>query len=171
MAASRYEKYVVRKPAVVVRVGDEYIDQIPEGDKIPRKDSVDTGPRVIFSNERVKDATTIVEYGYVTGDLLVGDGQDFEPHKHNYEEIFLFLGTDPDDTTDLGGEIEFWLGEGDEREKVVFTTSSSVYIPPGLAHFPQVWKNVKKPIMTMVIMPSTGERRLVPVPMEGRMDE
>lgn len=171
MATSRYEKYVVRKPAVVVRVGDDYIDKVPETDKIPLKSSVDTGPRVIFSNELVKDATTKVEYGYITGDTIVGDGQDFVAHKHDYEEIFLFLGTDPVDTAYLGAEVEFWFGEGESREKVVFTTSSSVYVPPGVAHFPQVWKNVKRPVMVMVIMPSTGERHLEAVSQEGRMDE
>ena len=90
------------------------------------------------------------------------------PHKHDYEEIFLFLGTDPKDTAKLGAVIEFWLGEGDDLEKVVINTSSAVYVPAGLAHFPQIWKNVQRPVMTMMIMPTTGERNLQPVPIEGR---
>jgi len=32
MTDSKYEEYVVRKPALVVRVGDEHIRQIPETD-------------------------------------------------------------------------------------------------------------------------------------------
>jgi hypothetical protein len=103
------------------------------------------------------------------GQQAVGNGEDFNPHKHDYEEIFLFLGTDPDDTGKLGAEIEFWLGEGDDLEKVVITTSSAVYVPAGLAHFPQVWKNVRRPVMTMVIMPTTGERNLQMIPMEERL--
>jgi hypothetical protein len=43
MAASKYEKYVIRKPAVVQRVGDEYIDKIPETDEIPVWSDLDTG--------------------------------------------------------------------------------------------------------------------------------
>ncbi len=168
MAEPKHEKYVVRKPAVVVRVGDEYIDRIPETDEIPVLNEVNTGPRVIFSSDLVANAKTKVEYGFVTGDTVVGNGIDFVPHKHDYEEIFLFLGTDPKDTAKLGAEVEFWLGEGDTLEKVVITTSSAVYVPAGLAHFPQAWKNVQRPVMTMVIMPTTGERVLVPVPMEGR---
>ena len=169
MAESKYEKYVIRKPAVIERVGDEYIDKIPETDVIPVWSDVDTGPRVIFSNDFIKGATTKVEYGYLTGDKVVGNGEDFNPHKHDYEEIFLFLGTDPEDTGKLGAEIEFWLGEGDDLEKVVITTSSAVYVPAGLAHFPQIWKNVQRPVMTMVIMPTTGERNLQMVPMEERL--
>jgi hypothetical protein len=169
MAESKFEKYIVRKPAVVVRVGDDYVDRIPEGDEIPALNEVNTGPRVIFSNELIANAKTKVEYGFITGDTAVGNGEDFVPHKHDYEEIFLFLGTNPQDTAKLGAEVEFWLGEGDTLEKVVFTTSSAVYVAPGVAHFPQIWKNVKRPVMTMVIMPTTGERHLEPIPMKGRI--
>ena len=168
MAESKFEKYIVRKPAVVVRVGDEYIDKVPATDEIPVLNKVNTGPRVIFSGDLIANAKTKVEYGYITGDTIVGNGEDFVPHKHNYEEIFLFLGTDPQDTGKLGAEVEFWLGEGDTLEKAVFTTSSAVYVAPGVAHFPQIWKNVKRPVMTMVIMPTTGERVLEPIPMKGR---
>jgi hypothetical protein len=41
-------------------------------------------------------------------------------------------------------------------------------VAPGVAHFPQIWKNVKRPVMTMVIMPTTGERHLEPVSMKDR---
>jgi len=170
MAKSRYEKYVVRKPAVVVKQADDkYVDVIPETNNLPVKNAVDTGPRVIFSKKAVKDANTVVEYGFITGDTTVGIGEDFVPHKHDYEEIFMFLGTNAKDTTDLGAEVEFYLGEGENLEKVVFTTSSSVYVPPGVAHFPQVWKNVKRPVMTMVIMPTSGDKEVKPVSMKGRM--
>ena len=168
MAESRFEKYIVRKPAVVVRVGDDYVDEVPKTEEIPVLNESNTGPRVIFSNDLVANAKTKVEYGYITGDTAVGTGEDFVPHKHDYEEIFLFLGTDPQDTAKLGAEVEFWLGEGDSMEKVVFTTSSAVYVAPGVAHFPQIWKNVRRPVMTMVIMPTTGERNLIPVPLKQR---
>ena len=66
-------------------------------------------------------------------------------------EIFLFLGTDPDDTGYLGAEIEFWLGEGDDLEKIKLDTSSGVYVPPGVGHFPLICRNVESKIMMMVI--------------------
>jgi hypothetical protein len=160
MSKSRYEKYVVRKPAIVT---SDYRDEIPATDKIPISSSVDTGPRVIFSPARVKEGHSIVEYGIISGDVTIGEGYITEPHKHDYEEIFLFLGTDPKDTTDLGAEVEFWVGEGQDREKIIFNTSSSIYIPPGTVHFPQIWRNVKRPVMTIVIMPTSQKRILKPV--------
>ena len=141
---------------------DNYKDEVPEGDKMPNRSAVDTGPRVIFSHSFVKESDTMVEYGLISGDTVIGDTDKnvTEPHKHDYEEIFLFLGTNPEDTTDLGAEVDFWIGEGKDAEKVTFTTSSSVWIPPNTAHFPQVWRNVKRPVMCVVIMPAAQERKL-----------
>lgn len=160
MAESRYEKYVVRRPAIVI---DSYQEKIPDTDDIPITSPVDTGPRIIFSPDRVKEANSIVEYGIVSGDVTIGDGFITEPHKHDYEEIFVFLGTDKNNTSDLGAEVEFWLGEGDERDKVVLNTSCSIYVPPGLAHFPQTWRNVVRPVITIVIMPNAQKRVIKPV--------
>jgi hypothetical protein len=49
MAEPRFEKYIVRKPAFAVRVGDEYVDRVPETGGFPVLNEVNTGPRVIFS--------------------------------------------------------------------------------------------------------------------------
>jgi hypothetical protein len=45
MAESKFEKFIVRKPAVVVRVGDDYIDKVQETDTLPVLNEVNTGPR------------------------------------------------------------------------------------------------------------------------------
>ena len=165
MAESRYEKYIVRKPAIVMR---DYSDKVPRPDKIRNESPIYTGIRVMFSKKFVQEANSMVEYCYISGDITLGTGQDFEPHKHDYGEIFLFLGTNTEDTSDLGAEVEFWLGEGEELEKVVFNTSSSLYIPPGVAHYPQIWRNVRRPVMMVVVIPTSGERILKLVPLEGR---
>jgi len=159
MAKSKYEKYVVRKPAIIKA---DYSEEVPKTEKIPLRTPVDTGPMVIFSKDFVPEANSIVEYGIVSGDMTIGDGSFVSKHKHDYEEIFMFLGTNPKDPRDLGAEVEFWIGEGKDQEKIVFTTSSSIYIPPGVAHFPQIWRNVRRPVFTVVIMPSTGKKVLKP---------
>lgn len=167
MAKSKFEKYVVRKPAIVTA---DYKDEVPKGDKMPNRSAADTGPRVIFSHTFVPQSNTMVEYGLMSGTVSIG-GEDknvTEPHKHDYEEIFLFLGTNPKDTTDLGGEVEFCVGEGKDLEKITFNTSSSIWIPPNVAHFPQFFRNVKRPIMCVVIMPNAPERVLETVPAKGR---
>jgi hypothetical protein len=164
MAESKYEKYVTRKPAILKGAGpDGPIFQVPETDEIPTISQVDTGPRLIFSKDFLKDDNSIIEYGFITGDTVIGDGKNIGAHKHDYGEIFLFLGTNPNDTQFLGAEVEFWLDEGEDLEKIEFTTSSSIYVPPGVAHFPMFWRNVKGPNMMVVIVPGIAKLKVIPV--------
>lgn len=69
------------------------------------------------------------------------------PHAHPFIEIFSYFGTDPDDPSDLGGEIEFWL----ENEKFVFTRSFMVYIPANMEHCPLVFHKMEKPMFHMTL--------------------
>jgi len=168
MAASRYEKYVVRKPAIINRDGQHVV---PE--RIEVAGRVDTGPLVWCSRELIVESNIGVESGIISGDITVGTGSagTFAPHKHDFDEMFLFLGTNPKDISDLGAEAEFWLGEGEELEKVVLNTSACVYVPAGLAHFPLTWKNVERPCMFVVIACTAfgpGLYKQEPASLEGR---
>ena len=161
MAESKYDKYIIRNAAMIKRAGDELIEEIP-GESIPIPDAIDLGFRV-FSGKRVKDSNGMIHFGFITEDVTLGTGEDFHPHKHDYSEIFLFLGTNPQDVDDLGAEVEFWLGEGKDMEKVILNTSSSLHMPPGLAHFPQIWRNVKRPVMTLVFISSVDNMDEEPI--------
>ena len=70
MAESKYEKYVTRKAEVILGPGPDGAIKfgIPETYKVP-PDATTTGPRLIFSNDNVKEATTKIEYGWVMGDM------------------------------------------------------------------------------------------------------
>jgi mannose-6-phosphate isomerase-like protein (cupin superfamily) len=89
-------------------------------------------------------------------------------HAHNFDELFLFIGTDPHDTLNLGGEVETWLGEGDEAEKFVLTEASSVFVPAGVVHNPQYFRRVDRPYLMVVIATVSdyfsNEIRWVPLP-------
>ncbi|MGD9118620.1 MAG: hypothetical protein PVJ08_07825, partial [Dehalococcoidia bacterium] len=65
--------------------------------------------------------------------------------------IFYFLGTNPEDPSDLGAEVEFWLGDGEETEKMVINSPSALYVPPEVPRFPIRWKNLKRPCIFGVI--------------------
>jgi len=68
-------------------------------------------------------------------------------HSQNFDELFLFIGTDPHDTLNLGGEVETWLGD----EKFTLTKASSVYVPAGVPHNPQYYKRVDRPYLMVDI--------------------
>lgn len=63
----------------------------------------------------------------------------------------LFLSADPYDTLNLGGEVEFWLGEGEKAEKFTLTKASSVFVPAGVVHNPQYFKRVDRPLIIVAI--------------------
>ena len=67
--------------------------------------------------------------------LRTGSTPDLqEPHSHDFDEYLVFLGTDPDDHFDLGGEVELWVGD----EKRLLTRSCAVFVPAGVPHCPLV---------------------------------
>ena len=55
-----------------------------------------------------------------------------EDHLHPYDEVILLLGTDMNDPEDLGGEIEYYLG--DEREPHRTDKTNAVWLPKGFNH-------------------------------------
>jgi hypothetical protein len=81
-------------------------------------------------------------------DLPLGD---FCNHYHPHAETYLFIGTNPDDPQDLGGEIEIWLGAGAYAEKHMITKPSCVHMPAGLGAMPLVFRRVDRLILQVVI--------------------
>jgi len=51
----------------------------------------------------------------------------------------------------LGGEVEFWLGEGTEAEKFVITKATGEWVPAGVVHNPHYFRQVDKPFLMVVI--------------------
>jgi hypothetical protein len=64
-------------------------------------------------------------------------------HTHDYAEILGFMGSDVNNVTELGGEIEIWL----EDEKYLITKSFMVFIPQGMKHCPIIIRKVERPFL------------------------
>jgi hypothetical protein len=73
-------------------------------------------------------------------------------HSHDYPEIVIHLGNDPDKPEELGAVIEFGMGD----DSLVVDSTSCIYVPKGVPHGPLVWKKVDRPHIEMVIMPGAG---------------
>ncbi len=65
------------------------------------------------------------------------------PHTHDFDEVLGFLGSDPQNPTKLGGEIELWL----EDEKYLLDKTCLVFAPRGLRHCPMIARKVEKPFI------------------------
>jgi hypothetical protein len=64
------------------------------------------------------------------------------PHKHNFDEIICFAGSNRSHPRDLGGEIEFWI----DGEPYTLTKTCFIFIPRGVMHCPVVLKRIDTPI-------------------------
>ena len=95
-------------------------------------------------------------------------GSEGGGHAHNFDELFLFIGTDPHDTLNLGGEVEFWLGEGSEAEKFTITKATGEWVPAGVVHHPICFRRVDRPFLMVVVSMTSGcgpgEIRSTPLP-------
>ena len=79
----------------------------------------------------------------VTEPVLMEEGP---PHFHDFDMYLTLIGFDyPHGLEDLGAEVVIHFGE--EQEKHVITTPSSIYIPKGLAHCPFEFTRVGKPLL------------------------
>jgi hypothetical protein len=58
------------------------------------------------------------------------------PHIHKDAELLFHIGMNPDDPTDLGGVVDFYMGP--ELERHVITKSTVVFIPPNCIHAPWI---------------------------------
>ena len=67
-------------------------------------------------------------------------------HAHNdFDEVYYFIGTDCTDNTRLGGQVEMWLGHGEDAEKFVMKDPTAVFVPKGVAHNPWIVTKVTDP--------------------------
>ena len=75
-------------------------------------------------------------------------------HSHPFDEYLVFMGTDPDDQFELGGEVEFWIGD----EKHLITRTCAVFVPGGTAHCPLYFRKVDRPFMFVTTGNTLGYR-------------
>jgi hypothetical protein len=75
---------------------------------------------------------------------LTGNGPvDIEiPHRHDFDEIIGFAGTNRNYPRELGGEIDFHMG----GEKLTITKTSLIFVPKGTIHCPVTLKRIDTPI-------------------------
>ena len=67
-------------------------------------------------------------------------------HAHDYDEAIAYVGTDPQNPFDLGGEVELWI----DGKKNVIDRSFIAFIPAGVKHGPLTIRKIDKPIFHFI---------------------
>jgi hypothetical protein len=78
--------------------------------------------------------------------------EPFLPHKHPFYQTFSFIGTDLSQFPDLGGTVEFWMGEGDEAEQHLITKSTTILVPKNTVHLPMYVREVHRPFVVATVL-------------------
>lgn len=78
-------------------------------------------------------------------------------HSHPFAELVLLVGSDPKNLRDLGGEVSWSMGEGDDQETFTLTKTTAIYVPANLPHAPLIYNRVDRPILNIAIGLNTGD--------------
>jgi hypothetical protein len=127
-----------------------YIVTEPPKSKYPaRENSPKMSPLLMLNGLDIKGA-------FHVNCMWVNPGPNpgvYEAHVHPHDEMLGFIGTNPDDPTDLGAEAVIWI----EDEKYVITKSFLAFFPKGVVHCPLTVTDVKRPILHFDIQIATGK--------------
>jgi quercetin dioxygenase-like cupin family protein len=139
MAKTKYDKYIIEdfsgRPMNDIRAQDEFQKALPRI----------ASPILYLDNNMIEGGFySEVMWFHTASDVQV------EAHTHDYNEILAFIGSDPKDVHNLGGELEFWLDD----EKHILKKSCMVFIPAGMKHSPLVLRRIDRPILHFSIMPA-----------------
>ena len=146
-----YNKFLVRKPAY--EVGVQAVGK-HKGHQVPSM--------TYMSNALVPGSNTYVEVSWIF-DVPTPNPYVFE-HAHDYDEIVMHIGTDPDNPESLGGEMAISV----EGQPLSFDKTTALFLPKGTKHGPLTWKKVSRPHIETTIMLGCGDFSLA---MLGRIPD
>ena len=99
--------------------------------------------RVIYMDDRVVPGSFYVEAVWVVGSIP----RSHPEHCHDHDEIVGFVGSNMDDPTNLGGEIDFVV----DGEKMTITKTCFIHIPAGVKHGGLCFRKIDKPVFQIAM--------------------
>ncbi len=103
-------------------------------------------PMTYVGKEQIPEAGLHVDLGWIY-QVPQPDAQESE-QVLDYDQLLVHIGMDPDTPQNLGATVEFYLG----GQRIVFNTTTAIYIPKGIPYGPLTWKEVVRPHLQMSIV-------------------
>ena len=134
MTEKKYEKYIIRNPKLV-ELAHHAVGRV----------SGFTYPYLVYMDkELLKNSPVFIDVGWRLE--IPTPNPISQPHSHPFDEILLYIGSNPDNPQDLCGELEIQMGE----ERYRFNTTTAIFMPKGVTHSVKHIK-VDKPILNIGI--------------------
>ena len=107
-------------------------------------DAGDPIKRIIYMDDRVVPGSFYVEAVWVVGSVP----KVHPVHYHDYDEIVGFVGSNMDDLTDLGAEIDFVV----DGEKMTITKTCFIHVPAGVKHGGLHFRKIDRPVFQIAML-------------------
>ncbi len=115
-----------------------------ESDEPKTADASDPIKRIIYMDDRVVPGSFYVEAVWVTGSVPT-----VHPvHRHDHDEILGFVGSNMDDTDDLGAEIDIII----DGEKKTITKTCFIHVPAGIEHGGLCFRKIYRPVFQIAML-------------------
>ncbi len=132
MTERKYEKYILTDLIV------------PEKVQYREEEYNKRATRILWLEDEIMEGASSVILSWYWKDT---EKEGSPSHVHDFDEILGFIGNDPENPHDLGGEVEFWM----EDEKYILNKSCLIWIPGGLRHCPLRVTRVDRPLLFLAI--------------------
>lgn len=145
MSDSRWGRYIISEPKFVTDLAFHDFSKV-SGFTFPDE--------VYLDKDLLAEADTWLDLAWVWDKTVPEELPG--AHSHPFPEIVLLVGSDAKNLRDLGGEVEWGMGEGEESETFTLTATTAIYVPAGLLHGPLIFGRVDRPILNVAIGLRTG---------------
>ncbi|MCE5255202.1 MAG: hypothetical protein LLG45_13535 [Actinomycetia bacterium] len=142
---SKYGRYVVTRPKFLTEMAHHDFQEVA-GFTFPDE--------VYIDQDLIGEANQWLDINWIWDKTIPRELPGL--HSHPFAEIVLLIGSDPRNLRDLGGEVQWGMGEGEDAETFVLTSTTAIYVPAGLPHGPLVYRRVDRPILNIAIGLNTG---------------
>jgi len=107
-------------------------------------DAADPIKRIIYMDDRIVPGSFYVEAVWVVGSVP----RVHPVHYHDHDEIVGFVGSNMDDPTDLGAEIDFVI----DGKKTTITKTCFIYVPAGVKHGGLCFRKIDRPVFQIAML-------------------
>lgn len=107
-------------------------------------DGPDPINRVIYMDDRVVPGSFYVEAVWVTGSVP----KVHPVHRHDHDEILGFVGSNMEDTSDLGAEIDIVI----DGKKTTITKTCFIHVPAGVEHGGLCFRKIDRPVFQIAML-------------------
>ena len=144
------------KPKAVVSSNVELppgVHDFETEDTVTKAPDDDPIRRVIYMDDRIVPGSFYVEAVWVMGSIP----RSHPEHSHDHDEIVGFVGSNMDDHSDLGGEIDFIV----DGKKMTITKTCFIHVPAGVKHGGLCFRKIDRPVF-QIAMSRMGAYSSVP---------